>query len=389
MLSQIALESPQSLYLHLPFCIQKCAYCDFTIKVLHRRSSIASYLEALIQELQSFKAFNFQLKTIYFGGGTPSLLNAEELKQICACIHEVFDLSQLREWTFEVNPENVNEEVFKDLFEWGINRLSLGVQSFNEEELKLCKRTHNSDSILWAWECLRGVGFNNVSVDLIYGLPQQKLDSWQATLNQVIQLKPEHLSLYSLQVEPKTEFAYLESKARLTLPPEEDIVRFYNLAVDMLQQSNYLHYEIANWAFSEYESQHNSAYWQNVPYLAVGVGAHGYWQGRRYENPSSFKDYFAMCNRQEWSWKTAPIQTLREEMEETVFLGLRLLNKGLDCQRFKARFGRDVFTVFERELSELIEQNLLHYEGSSLYLPEEFVLISNEIFERFVEIDAH
>lgn len=378
-------QPAQGLYLHLPFCLRKCAYCDFTVRVLEKREQISRYLDHLELELAALRALPMQLKTLYFGGGTPSLLNLNELGRLCQNLHQSLDLSQLQEWTLEVNPETGSQAYFEQCRALGINRVSLGVQSFQPEELALSGRSHTATDIFRCVDALRSAGLENISLDLIYGLPDQNLEAWQKTLKQALALAPTHLSLYALEIHEKTAWGHLERKQILRRPSEESEVAMYEMACQILTESGFEHYEIANWSQPGQASQHNLLYWQAAPVLALGVGAHGYWQNRRYANPDQLKAYYSLCQAQNWSWDTAPVQSRQDAAAEWVILGLRLLQRGIDNRQFVQEFGCSLATAYPHELPRLLEMGLLCWRGEQLCLTPEAVLLSNEVFSALLE----
>ncbi|MGE3727156.1 MAG: radical SAM family heme chaperone HemW [Candidatus Sericytochromatia bacterium] len=375
----------QGLYLHLPFCLRKCAYCDFTVRVLEKREQIHRYLDHLELELAALSALPMQLNTLYLGGGTPSLLNEAEIERLCTALRQALDLTQLQEWTLEVNPETGSQGYFELCKALGINRVSLGVQSFQPNELQQSGRSHSPADILRCTAELRAAGLNNISLDLIYGLPGQTLAAWQDSLKQALALKPSHLSLYSLEVHEKTAWGQLERLEKLQRPSEESEVAMYESACQLLAEQGFEHYEIANWSLPGLASQHNRLYWQAAPVLALGVGAHGYWQNRRYANAENLKAYYQDCQNTNWRWKNTPAQSRQDAAAERVILGLRLLQVGVDDRAFAQEFGCSLAEAYPQELPELLEKGLLIWRGDCLCLPAEAVLLSNEVFAALLE----
>lgn len=376
---------PDALYLHLPFCTTKCHYCDFAVRVLEHPAQIDRYLDHLEQELTALAPFAQPLKTLYCGGGTPALLNPTQSERLCHRLHQVFQLREDCEWTLEANPDDLAQSSLQEALQhWqraGVRRISLGVQSFDDTLLAACGRAHRSTEIVQAVQSLRSLGFAELSLDLIYGLPGQALTQWQNSLRQALQLKPQHLSLYALEVHPQTVFGHRQ----LNLPSEETSVEMYDWACQTLNQAGFEHYEIANWARPGHQSQHNCVYWRNRPFLAAGVGAHGYLQRRRYANPNQLRDYYRHCQAQSWAWLRTPAQSRAEEIEETVFLGLRLLTEGLNLSEFETRFGAPLEKFYPQSLARFLEQGYLLQSGSQLRLAPEAVSISNAIFAEFLD----
>lgn len=380
-MSSIGQQASRSLYVHLPFCSVKCHYCDFVVRVLHQPEQIDRYLEHLLLELQALAPFCQPLKTLYLGGGTPSLLNPAQIQRLGQMLTASFELSQLQEWTLEVNPESAEPDALASWQQIGVNRISLGVQSFDPELLQRCGRPHDLQDIYQAVDSLLALGLTNFSLDLIYGLPAQSLESWRKSLDSALELKPRHISLYALEVHPKTHFGHQS----LNLPTEDLAAEMYELACEVLDRAGMLHYEIANWALPGFESRHNQVYWQHLPFAAAGVGAHGYLNMRRYANPESLAAYYRQCLNADWAWKQVSAQSLSEEIEETVFLGLRLLRSGLNLEAFEKRFGRSLQSCYPQVLPVLLARGLLLSEAGRLRLSPEAVMVSNEIFSEFLE----
>lgn len=338
------------------------------------------YLEHLFREIHGLSPQLQPLKTLYLGGGTPSLVPLDALTQLAGQLPRTPDC----EWTLEVNPETVTPQRATAWRELGINRISLGVQSFVDELLIRCGRTHTAHQVVRAYHLLQMAGFSNIGLDLIYGLPGQTPDTWQHTLEQAVRLQPQHVSLYALQIEAQTLFGYQEQREQLTLPVEDRVVADYEYAVQALGQVGYQHYEISNWAKPGYASHHNLVYWQAQPCWAIGVGAHGYWQNRRYANPETLLAYYRLCQQQNWAWQQTPQQSPQAAMEEFMFLGLRLLQAGIRPHDFAERFGIPLQSVYGEVIQDLIAQGYLIASGDTICLAPQSVLISNEIFQRFL-----
>lgn len=375
----------ESLYIHLPFCQTKCHYCDFVVRVLHHSAQIDRYLTHLELELQAISGHCAALKTLYLGGGTPSILNHEQIQKLGQILQKHLELSQVQEWTLEVNPEQAQAERLKAWQDLGVNRLSLGVQSFDPILLAECGREHELKDIEQAILNFQITGFDNFSLDLIYGLPGQNLQSWQATLNQALSYQPRHVSLYALEVHARTHFGHRHQALDLQLPDEDLAADMYEMASDALKQGGLSHYEIANWGVTGFESQHNQVYWQNLPFAAIGVGAHGYLDQRRYGNPDNLLSYYRQCQQAQWAWQQTPPQALSETIEETVFLGLRRLQAGLDLDTFARRFGLELADIYPMILQDLLEQGYLMQSGRILKLSPGAVLQSNAIFCQFLD----
>ncbi len=379
------MSSARSLYLHLPFCSVKCHYCDFVVRVLSKPEQIDRYLEHLELELAALAAHCSELETVYLGGGTPSLLSIVQIKRLGRMLHQHFRLEQVQEWTLEVNPETAETDSLKAWRQIGVNRVSLGVQSFDAALLTSCGRPHGVAEISQAVKTLKQVGLENFSLDLIYGLPEQSLESWKQSLLAAIALAPRHVSLYALEVHEKTHFGHQQ----LNLPGDELAADMYDLACEALGQAGFVHYEIANWGLPGYHSRHNTVYWQNSPFAAAGVGAHGYLMSQdgpvRYAHPDSLATYYRQSLQSIWPWEQTEAQTQSEQIEETVFLGLRLLEQGIDLDAFEARFGRSLLSYYPRVLPRLLELGQLIKIEQRLRLSPDAVMLSNEIFAEFLD----
>lgn len=370
-----------SLYLHIPFCSRKCAYCDFAVRVLQHEQQVSRYFEHLALELAAMAPSASALKTLYIGGGTPSVLRVPQIHTLHKLLWQFFDLSQLQEWTLEVNPEHAEPAALVAWKNTGVNRISLGVQSFDNTLLQRCGRLHESAHIFQAVSNIRAAGFQNWSLDLMYALPEQTLEQWQDTLSQAIALGPDHLSLYALEVHPRTLFGAQGLPAF-----SEDLAGdMYELACERLQAAGFRHYEIANFCQPHCASQHNQVYWQTQPFVAVGVGAHGYVQGRRYENPADLGAYYRQCRAGEWAVLQTPEQPLAEAIEEFMFLGLRQLERGVFFADFERRFQRPFMDCYGDRVVDLLQQGLLQETEQGLRLSPQAVGLSNRVLAEFLD----
>ncbi|HJX12034.1 MAG TPA: radical SAM family heme chaperone HemW [Dehalococcoidales bacterium] len=371
-----------ALYLHVPFCRRKCNYCSF-ISYEYREADIPAYVSALKGELVR-RARGERVRSIYFGGGTPNLLSIKQIADILATVGSLYIVEETAEITIEANPGLANMAYLTAIRELGVNRLSLGVQSLNDAELALLGRIHTAAEAREAVRFARGSGFDNLSVDLIYGLPGQTLGDWRKTLDEAIALEPEHLSLYSLTLETDTPiWRAIEEDSLPDIDPDLSADQ-YELAGDLLAAPSYGHYEISNWARKGQECRHNLAYWQNLPYLGVGVAAHSYLDGHRFANTRSLDKYLA-----DFSEKLPPVLDLDEEISpglqlaETVILGLRL-GEGIDINNIKNRFGIDILTHYNRPVEEMADAGLLEQIDGHIKLTRRGQLLSNEVFWRFL-----
>jgi len=373
---------PAGLYLHFPFCLKKCRYCDF-LSFPASRPERAAYLELLIQELALVieKYERPRLTSVYIGGGTPSLLTTKELALLLGAVDKYCFWPKDIEVTLEANPGTVTQEQLKAVREMGVNRLSLGAQSFDDQELKKMGRVHTAAQISEAVNLARQAGFTNLNLDLIYGLPGQTLKKWQGSLENALALDPDHLSLYSLTLEPHTPWGRRES--HLALPDEETVVQMYQTGRQMASRGGLRHYEISNFARPGYESKHNLGYWQNGPYLGLGLGAVSHLKGKRITNAGSFPAYQAALAKGRLPWETVEEPPREVRMAETIFLALRL-RSGLDPRSFEKEFGVDFWEAYAVPVKKHVSLGLLEIKGNVVRLTAKGILISNEVFIDFL-----
>ncbi|MBT3315721.1 MAG: radical SAM family heme chaperone HemW [Anaerolineae bacterium] len=400
-----------ALYFHIPFCRHRCAYCDFTTYA-GQDALIPAYVDALINEI-AFVGGNLTekayAKSIFFGGGTPSLMSVPQYASIFVAIQENFHIHPDAEISLEVNPGTLSPNYFEGLREVGFNRISFGVQSAHSDELKMLERIHTYEDVLSANLSARKAGFENLSFDLIFGLPEQTLEKWQATVKLIVDLAPEHLSLYALTIEDGTPFGRWAERGMIPLPDPDLAAEMYEWASGYLEAQGFEQYEISNWArnprskgFSPYKCQHNLQYWRNLPYLGFGTGAHGYAAGMRYANTSSIQKYIK-CLHSDSATKDFPLSPATRsadeivpttEMNETMMLGLRLTQEGVSKSTFRARFGVGLEDVFAKEIDELMKYGLLEWgqkeisevskTSDILRLTKKARLLGNQVFRRFV-----
>ena len=372
-----------ALYIHVPFCRRKCPYCSF-VSYDYREADIPLYLSALKNELIR-RAGGECIRSIYFGGGTPSLLPAEHIGDLLSAISSLFTVDEAAEITIEANPGTVNEAYLTSIRKLGANRLSLGVQSMNDRELALLGRIHTAAEAREAVRFARSSGFDNLSLDLIYGLPGQTLADWQHSLDEAIAMGPEHLSLYALTLEADTLMWRAIKEGSLPDINPDLSADQYELAEDLLAAQDYGHYEISNWARPGHECRHNLTYWRNLPYLGVGVAAHSCLDGHRMANTGSLDKYMA-----DFSGKLSPLlPELDEEigpelaLAETVILRLRL-SEGVYADDIRHRFGIDILTHYGRQVEEMVVAGLMERTDGNIKLTRRGRLLSNEVFWRFL-----
>ncbi len=387
-----------ALYVHVPFCRARCAYCDFNTYA-GLNDLIPAYVAAVCQEIEAAgeRWGHLAAPTIYFGGGTPSLLPLDHLADILHVLRITFYVSRDAEVTLEANPGTVTPEYLRGLHELGVNRLSLGVQSAHEDELRLLGRVHTWHDAVEAVQWARAAGFANLNLDLIFGLPGQRLTHWQNTLEMALDLQPEHLSLYSLTVEEGTPLAQRIARGELPSPDDDLAAEMFELAEARLAEAGFEHYEISNWArgndkfpmtndqsmISNFQCRHNLAYWRNEPWLGFGAGAHSWLGGKRWANLRHPREYIAALEEGRSPVAEAEEVTQRTEMGETMMLGLRL-SEGVSDARFRARFGVGLEEVFGAELAESRGLGLLEWDGHTARLTPRGRLLGNQVFARFV-----
>ncbi|HSA99335.1 MAG TPA: radical SAM family heme chaperone HemW [Anaerolineales bacterium] len=433
---------PYSLYFHIPFCVHRCAYCDFNTYA-GQEDMIPAYVEGLTREIDfvgnnlrttNYQSTNYQsanlpiyqpiVHTIFFGGGTPSLLSPKQFASIFKSIRDNFTLSDDAEITIEANPGTVSYENLLELRRLGINRISYGVQSANTEELRMLERAHNFFDVIEAVTSARRAGFDNLNLDLIYGLPGQSLPTWQTTVKRILDLHPEHISAYALTLEHGTPFGRWSARGLLPFPDPDLAADMYEWASEAFELAEYLQYEISNWAKAEsrkptseansrfilrpsaFACRHNLQYWRGLPYLGFGAGAHGYANSYRYSNVLRIKTYidrltnsqFTNYQSTNYQFPLSPAtvnhhkQTSHDDMSEYMMTGLRLTREGVHAEEFQTRFGQSMYEVYGKEIDELFGLNLIEYpspngrgvRGEGIRLTKRGRLLGNQVFIRFI-----
>jgi oxygen-independent coproporphyrinogen-3 oxidase len=370
------------LYLHIPFCRRRCHYCSF-VSFAGREADINAYTGALAQEIRLRVRPNSELRSIYFGGGTASLLKPAEVSSILTTIRQFYPFQKGAEISLEANPGTVDAAYLKAIREAGVNRLSLGVQSLDGEELKLLGRLHSAEEARTAIAKAREAGFGNLSLDFIYGLPGRELSSWRGMLNEIIKLGAEHLSLYALTLEEETTMGRAVARGEFPAPDPDQAASEYELAEEFLENSGYMQYEISNWARPGRESRHNLTYWQGIPYMGVGAAAHSFLDGKRTANTESLDDYLEALAKGRLPAGTSEVIDSKTGLAEAVILGLRL-NEGINMNDIERRFKVNLGSLFGTEIVELTELGLLQQIGGRLRLTARGRLLGNEVFLRFL-----
>lgn len=402
------------MYLHIPFCRQKCFYCDFP-SFAGKEKSIDSYLEALglefcllgqklheaaSQKIESSALLGgseklcaetscldenekFSPRTIYIGGGTPTALDCNQLRELLRIVRKYIAVEKAEEFTVEMNPGTADREKLLLLREAGVNRISVGVQSFADDILKGIGRIHTASEAVDTIELAHRLGFENISLDLMYGLPRQNMDVLQESVERALTLPIRHISVYGLQLEEGTAFARMADMGRLPLPDDELVEEMYDYIAARLPQAGYQRYEISNYALPGCESRHNLAYWQDVDYLGLGSGAHSYWQGVRYENPQEIDTYIETVNQGHMPCLLEERVDKKAHMEEFCFLGLRTA-AGIDADEFQRKFAVDLSEVYGAVVEKLTAQKLLRQTERGIALTAQGMKYGNQVFAEFL-----
>lgn len=372
------------LYIHIPFCVKKCAYCDF-LSWSGNKEQREEYVRALEQEILSYKNYaeDYQVSTLYFGGGTPSVLEGEQMERIMKAIRQTFQIEKKAEITLEMNPGTALREKLDLYRQLGINRLSMGIQSVKNENLKLLGRIHTYEDFLESYHMARDAGFDNISGDLISSLPGQTLAEWKEELEILMETPLEHISVYQLIIEEETEFYKKYGEHEELLPDEETSREIYLWTGKYLRERGFSQYEISNYARAGRESKHNLRYWERKDYLGLGLGAASMIHNMRMSNTRDWKKYMAYCRdprkiREEVEFLEEPRQ-----MEEFMFLGLRK-TRGVSRKEFRRIFGKDLNLVYEKTLEKYLKNGMLQESGDKVFLSEKGILLSNQIFADFL-----
>ncbi len=340
-----------------------------------------AYVEWVKKEIQVYKSCGYRADTVFFGGGTPSLLSAEALEELMGEVREAFDIEADAEITVECNPETVEEKKLAVMRRAGINRVSFGLQSTLDQELRLLGRIHNYKRFLESYQMARRAGFDNINVDLMSAIPGQTEDSWERTLREVISLQPEHISAYSLILEEGTPF--YERQKELALPDEEEERRMYYRTREFLAQAGYERYEISNYAKPSFACRHNRKYWTGQEYIGLGLGASSYLHGTRFHNPSLMEEYHRDCRNLPALRREEERLSAKRQMEEFCFLGLRL-TEGISKTDFEERFGMPIEAVYKNVLDYYLKFKLLKEQGDRIFLTDRGIDVSNQVFAAFL-----
>lgn len=361
------------IYVHVPFCASKCNYCDFN-SYPNMWESERKYFDALTDEIVNKSGSDEYLAdTVYIGGGTPSMVRLENIDRVFEALNRRFFIADNCEITIECNPATANEQKLRALRKAGINRISVGMQSANDELLKILGRRHSFNECARCVSDARSAGFDNLSLDLMFGLPNQDINDWKRTLEAAVKLNPEHISCYALKIEDNTPFAHMD----LNIADDDESFEMYECAVKFLEQSGYLRYEISNFAKEGFESRHNIKYWRLDEYAGFGAGAHSFIDGNRFANERNILEYI----------DGAPFECIAEEtnelMSEFVFLGLRM-DSGVAEKEFKNRFGQDINDVFGVQIEKNLDRGTLIRRNGRLMIPRQYTYVGNAIMSDFV-----
>ena len=371
------------LYIHIPYCQSKCIYCDFysTPQVETMELYVNSLLcEASLRASEIGNSSTFT--TLYIGGGTPSVMPTNLLIALVTGLGEILDLSHLEEFTIEVNPDDVACDYIKAMRQLGVNRVSMGVQSFNDNELRAINRRHTAQQAIDAVSAIKDADINNISVDLIYGLPGQSLDSWRHNVEQAIALGVQHISAYCLSYEPGTRLWVMREQGKLQEVSDDDCIAMHDMLVAMLKEAGFEHYEISNFALPGFRSRHNSSYWNYTPYLGLGAAAHSFDGTTRRYNPSNIKLYIKTLSSGNTAYSEEYLE-LWERHDEEVMLRLRT-SDGLDTALFNHHYGEDAYNNLLRKAQPLIEQGMLRQDNNALVLTPNGVMMSDNIIRNLM-----
>lgn len=372
----------QALYIHIPFCKSKCKYCDFT-SFASMEAYNDDYIKALCKEILSYKDYTFD--TIYIGGGTPTYLSLENISLLLETL-SFLAKSKNCEISMECNPGTLDNEKAKLIYAMGINRVSIGLQSTKDNLLKALGRIHNYEKFLETYNALRNAGFKNINIDIMYGLPNQKLSDYMDTLKDVISLNPEHISNYSLIVEEGTPFYDMQEKGELLLPSEDEEKEMNIKGEELLEKHGYKKYEISNYAKEGFQCRHNIVYWKLSDYIGCGVASHSYLKGRRFSNVNDVAEYIKLISEDKSTVTNYHVSTIEDQMEEFMFLGLRMI-EGVSIAEFNNKFGKDIFTVYKSVIEKYINLKLLKITGDCLQLTKKGIQLSNLVMSDFILTD--
>ena len=378
-------QQPLGLYIHIPYCIHKCGYCDFNSHPI-KQDEMNHYIDALVAEMKHYaKTYSNTniIKTIFLGGGTPTTLTVYQLERILKeCVSE-FTVASDAEITIEANPATIDIEQLKSIRQTGYNRISIGVQSFDKAELKLLDRAHGPEEIHSTVDRARKAGFDNLSLDLMFAVPNQSLSSWESNLNKALEKNPEHLSTYNLTIEQGTAFSKLQSNGKLIMPDDDHQLELYKKTIERLTKKGFHHYEISNFAHRGKECKHNITYWENKNTLGLGAGASSYMNGTRFKNINLPAHYIRQVKEKKIAVEHSETLEPRQAMGETIMLGLRLL-QGISIHQFEKRFQISFINLFRNIISALKEKELVIIEKDYLRLSQKGLFWADSVILEFI-----
>lgn len=381
------MEQVQSVYIHIPFCLKICHYCAF-VKYFYHEKLADEYLIALEKEMDTkLKGEKNKVRTIYIGGGTPSALSAEQLHYLLKIISRKFDISACKEFTIEVNPGDIDDEKTALLKQYGISRISFGVQTMDDQLLEELGRRHRAKDVYRTVELLQKYHFTNISLDLMFALPHQTIAKFESTLDEVFRFQLPHYSIYGLQIEPKTLFYKQHERGVLHRPTEEEEIQMYSLLRNKMEQHRVKQYEISNFAVPGFESKHNLTYWSNDYYYGFGAGAHAYYPGKRAVNIHELREYIKKAMEDGKPIFQTETITIKEKLEEEMMLGLRKI-AGINKHAFKEKFGFSLESVYSDQIKELTDRGLLAETENVIRLTDEGLLLANKVSEYFMLTDT-
>lgn len=376
----------KAAYLHIPFCVQICHYCDFN-KIFIHQQPVDEYLQSMKKEMihTTTRFKNYEMETIFVGGGTPTALSEQQLQTFLSDVNEVLGSRSLKEFTVEANPEQTTKEKISVLKANGVNRLSVGVQAFQSSLLKKLGRTHTKEDIYSTVAEAKKAGIDNMSIDLMFGLPGQTMDMFKESVDEALALDIPHISSYSLQIEKKTVFYNLAQKGKLILPEQELEAAMYDYLIEALDKKGFKQYEISNFAIPGFESKHNLQYWNNNEYFGIGAGAHSYVEGTRRRNAGPLKQYMNLIEENGFPYIEEHQVPLSEKMEEEMFMGLRK-QEGVSDKTFIDRYGRSMFDIYREPIQRLIQKGWLEQREDTLLLTKDGRPLGNEVFQEFIGV---
>ncbi len=378
--------SDRGIYIHIPFCIKKCSYCDFYSLPTESSAMFKRYVKAVQKELE-FKAASLadtRAKTVYVGGGTPSILSGEELKNMMDAVRTYLDLDDNAEISLEANPATLDGDKLKAICEAGFNRISLGVQSFQDDDLHILGRSHNARDAVNTIKLIQDSGLSNYNLDLIYGIPGQTISKWEETLRIALELEPAHLSIYLLQLDENTPLAVDIRKGRFELLGEESEAQMYDMGIDMIKQGGFEQYEISNFVRPGYECQHNLIYWKAREYMGIGAGAVSFTDKRRYINKKDLNHYLGALENGRES-EVEELESMKEKQElasDAIILGLRMCD-GINLEQFDLRYGIKILDYYKDIIEKYVDRGLLNISKGQLMFTRRAYFISNEVLCHF------